>query len=135
MTDNHQLKETFGCERCWPQAAHAAWEARRALSIADQLIEESHFHVMTLACPHCSQRFLSVFTETIDWDDGDDPQYWTLLPLTETEAADLLEQRDSLTEAKLESLGHGRRCLKLSHPKGAKPVASWGKGIFVGMHD
>ena len=36
---------------------------------------------MILGCARCSQGFVSVFTKTIDWEDGDDPQFWTLLPI------------------------------------------------------
>ena len=61
------MKSVDGCERCWPSEADAAWEARRKLACAVELVDESHFHVMILACPSCEQRFLSVFTETIDW--------------------------------------------------------------------
>lgn len=65
--------EDFGCKRCWPPSAGAAWKARGALTHVAELIDESHFHVMILACPRCTQRFVSVFTETVDWADGDDP--------------------------------------------------------------
>jgi hypothetical protein len=99
------------------------------------LIDESHFHVMILECPRCSQRFLSVFTETIDWEDGDDSQYWTLLPLTEAEAAGMVNRGESLEESEIERLGPGRRCLRRSHPKGERAALSWGTGIFVGLHD
>jgi hypothetical protein len=128
-------KRDFGCERCWPSTADAAWEARGALIHVQDLIDESHFHVMILACPRCTQPFVSVFTETIDWQDGDDPQYWTLLPITETEAVDLVQERNSLTETKLDALGRGRRCLRRDHPKGAVPRIFWGTGISVGLHD
>ena len=129
----------FGCERCWPPTADAAWEARGALTHVAELIDESHFHVMILACARCTQRFVSVFTETVDWADGDDPQYWTLLPITGAEAADVVQQGDSLTETKLHALGPGRRCLRCDHPK-ANPKAAarrifWGTGISVGPHD
>ncbi len=125
----------FGCERCWPCSADAAWEARGSLTVVAELIDESHFHVMILACPTCTQRFVSVFTETIDWVDGDDPQYWTLLPITEGEATDLGQQRSCLNETKLDALGPGRRCLRLDHPKGAARHIFWGTGISVGRHD
>jgi len=42
-------------------------EARRALDFEAELIDESHVHVAILACGQCGQRFVSVFTETIDW--------------------------------------------------------------------
>jgi len=127
--------EDFGCEHCWPPAADAAWEARGALTHVAELIDESHFHVMILACPRCPQHFISVFTETIDWVDGDDPQYWTLLPITAAEAADLVRPRDSLPETMLDALGPGRRALRLDHPKASAPCIYWATGIRVGWHD
>ena len=119
----------------WPPTPDAAWEARGALTHVEELIDESHFHVMILACPQCTQRFISVFTETVDWEDGDDPQYWTLLPITETEAVDLVKQRNSLTEIGLNALGPGRRCLRRDYPKVVVPRTFWGTGISVGLHD
>lgn len=125
----------FGCERCWPDSAEAAWAARRGLTLESDLIDESHFHVMILACPACSQRFVSVFTERIDWVDGDDPQYWTLLPLTSEEASGLVRQGDSLTEAALNELGRGRKSLRQDHPKGEPSRSYWAAGISAGWHD
>jgi hypothetical protein len=128
-------RQDFGCERCWPPAADAAWEARGALTHVTDLIDESHFHVMILACPGCAQRFVSVFTETIDWVNGDDPQESALLPVTEAEDADLVQRRDSLTEADLNWVGSGRRCLRRDCPSGAAQRLFWGTGISVGRHD
>lgn len=133
--DNRFEEGTFGCERCWPSTADVAWAARGALVREVELIDESHFHVMILACLNCSQRFLSVFTETIDWADGEDPQYWTLLPITETEAADLAQQPGSLTEAVFEALGPKRRCLRHDSPKARAPSSYWRTGVTVGFHD
>src|SRR5262249_4159896 len=135
MTVDDGPGQNFGCEYCWPSTADAAWDARGALTRAQELIGESHFHVMILACARCTQRFVSVFTEVIDWEDGDDPQYSTLLPITETEAADLVQQWNSLTEASLEAMGRGRRSLRRDYPKSAAPLNSWGIGISVGPHD
>ena len=92
-------------------------------------IDESHFHVMIQFCRNCSQRFVSVFTETVDWVDGDDPQYWTVLPITTEEAAQLVERRASLTEGEVRALGSGRRCLQRDYPKGER------SGVSVGRHD
>ena len=127
--------QDFGCERCWPPAADAAWEARGALTHVAELIDESHFHVMILGCPRCTQRFVSVFTETIDWEDGDDPQYWTLLPITGTESADLVLRGAAVSETMLHALGPGRRALRLDHPKASAPRIFWGTGISIGLHD
>ena len=117
--------ERFGCNDCWPADADAAWVARKTLNHLEELIDESHFHVTILTCPQCSQRFISVFTEMIDWTDGDDPQYWTVLPITRPVAENLVQQRTSLSETILNALGPGRRSLWRNHPKG-KPVKSCG---------
>ena len=89
---------------------------------------------MVLACPNCSQRFLSVFTETIDWVDGEDPQYWTTLPITPAESADLAKHSPP-GEVDINAIGHGRRCLQHDSPKGVSPRSCWGNGILVGPHD
>ena len=104
------------------------------MSCVHELIDESHFHVMILACAHCAQRFVSIFAETIDWADGEDPQYWTLLPITGAEAADLTEQRNLLTESELYALP-GRRCLRRDYPKAAAPRTFWAEGVIIGPHD
>jgi hypothetical protein len=120
------MGESFGCERCWPSAADAAWEARAALETEHELIDESHFHVTIRACRSCSQRFVSIFTEMVDWVDGDDPQYWTLVPVTAAEAAKLAEQGSSVTEMELNAFGRGRRRLRHDHPKGVPARSYWG---------
>lgn len=135
MVDDEKAHADFGCEHCWPATPDAAWEARRALARASDLIDESHFYVNILACSRCTQRFVSVFTETIDWADGDDPQCWTLLPITDAEAAELVQRRRSLTEAQINGLGLERRCLQHDQPKGVVPRTSWLTGIRVGPHD
>src|SRR5688572_2100418 len=116
MGDSQQ-RQDFGCKHCWPGNADDAWVARKSLNPVEELIDESHFHVMILACPRCNQRFISVFTETIDWTDGDDPQYWMVLPITEPEFHSLIQQRHSLSETQLNALGSGRRCLQRNLPK------------------
>ena len=132
---SEERDQTFGCEFCWPADTDAACEARGKLPRQAELIDESHFHVMLLACPKCEQRFVSVFSEIIDWSDGEAPQYWILLPITETEAEMLIRKGDSLKEKELEALGPNRRCLRRDYPKGGAPETYWGTGMWVGMHD
>ena len=135
MTGDQGLGEEFGCEHCWPDAADSAWEARGKLTRVAEIIDESHYHVMILACFHCTQRFVSVFTEEIDWESGDDPQYWTLLPITGAEAAELVQERVSPTDANLNALGPDRRSLRRDHRKGVAPGTFWGVGVRVGRRD
>ena len=128
-------RQEFGCELCWPAGAGAAWEARDGLTRLKELIDESHFIVAILVCPRCDQRYVSIFTELIDWEDGEDPQYWTLMPITEAEANGLIQQETSLNKISLNALGHGRRSLRRDHPKAGPPRVFWGSGILIGPHD
>jgi hypothetical protein len=127
--------QEFGCEICWPDDARAAWAARDGLIRLNDLIDESHFIVAILGCPICAQRYVSIFTETIDWEGGNDPQYWTLMPVTEAEASGLIQRGTSLDEMSLNTPGRGRRSLQRDHPKDGSPRVFWGNGILVGSHD
>jgi hypothetical protein len=127
--------QEFGCYFCWPADARAAWAARDGLTRLKELIDESHFIVAILACPHCGQRYVSVFTETIDWEGGNDPQYWMLLPLTEAEAGGLIQRETPPDEMSLNALGRGRRSLQRDNPKAGTPRVFWGSGVLVGPHD
>lgn len=122
----------FGCARCWPADADAAWEARDTLRRETELTDEPHFHVMLLACGACGQRFLSVFIETVDWANGEDPQHWSLLPLTAHEAAEL---RGGLSGSGLAALGRHRRSLRRDHPAPGAARAFWATGVATGPHD
>jgi hypothetical protein len=124
-----------GCKHCWPSTAAAAWKARKELAFTAGLIDESHLHVMILVCPQCGQQFLSVFTEMIDWINGDDAQYWIVLPITESEAAQLTSRGPALTEQEINAVGRGRQSLMRDYPTGEGPREFWGKGIMVGPHD
>ena len=134
MTDETP-EEQFGCGRCWSGAAEAAWGTYAALATEIVLIAESHFRVAIRFCRHCSQRFVSIFSETIDWVDGDDPQYWSLLPVTAAEIEALTSRHEAIDEAALESLGIGRRCLRHDHPKGRAARSYWAAGVALWPHD
>ena len=125
----------FGCKECFPESAAKAWEARNGLARETEVVGESHFQVLILACRSCRQRFVSVFTESIDWDDGEDPQNWLLLPLMDAEAARLAARSDAVTEQELEALGPGRRALEYDHPKDGPARTFWSAGLMVGPHD
>ena len=132
---NDSTISVSGCDHCCPPSADAAWAARARLKHTAELIDESHYHVTMLACQQCGQQFLSVFTEMIDWSAGDDAQYWTLMPVTEGEAADLARRGHELTEAEIGSLGVGRQSLFRDYPSGKEPSVHWGTGTAVGPHD
>lgn len=134
MTDEHE-QQTFGCEHCWPTSPDAAWDDRRARRGEADLIDESHFHLMLLVCVHCGQKFVSAFSETVDWVDGDDSQYWCVLPLTAPETAQLKARGGALSESELFTLAPKRRSLWRDYPKGQEPRSSWGTGFTFRSHD
>lgn len=124
----------FGCEKCWPPEAEEAWKAVKQVPIENYLIDEKHFIVSIRLCPSCSQRFMQVTTETIDWKDGEDPIFRTIVPITEEEQADLLGIT-TLSNSDIERVGVERRALKYDWPKGQQASIYWGTGVVVGLHD
>jgi hypothetical protein len=108
-----------------PASAEKAWEARGSLDHAAELLDDSHLIVRILGCPACGQRFLSVFTEEVDWVDSDDSQYWSPLPITLVEAVDLAQRGGEQAALAVNSLAPGRRCLQRSYPKGGEARVYW----------
>ena len=124
----------FGCVRCWPTSAEDAWIAKSGSTVDRFLIDEPHYIVSIWLCPTCTQRFLSITTETIDWKDGEDPIYRTLIPITKQEA-ESLKRSGRPTEDMLNAIGRDRRSLKYDYPKDSPPTTYWSTGVRVGMHD
>jgi hypothetical protein len=125
----------FGCATCWPEAAEAAWTAQTRLSTEHQLVDESHFRVTLRRCVTCSQVFLKIFTESVDFTHGEDPQYWTIIPLTAEEATGLIEAPEPPSEAALGAIGPGRRSLRRDYPSGGSLTCAWNTGVGLLVHD
>lgn len=124
----------FGCDKCWSSEASAAWGAVTSIPIETHLIDESHYIVSIRACPSCSQRYLQVTTETIDWEDGEDPIYRTIIPVDSAEITKLTISKP-LDTSIIESIGVGRRSLRYAWPKGQDPSTYWSNGVQVDVHD
>ena len=136
MTSEQGTGDDYGCERCWPHDAAAAWGARQGLAPVAELVHESHYRVAILSCRHCRQNFLSVFTEMVDWALGKDPMYWTVVPVEADEVTALTDLKGAPREADLEAMASDRRSLLRDFPEGAsKPTVGWGVGLRIGPHD
>lgn len=122
----------FGCAECWPESPEQARQALRGLRAVATLVDESHYMVRVTSCASCGQRFLHVFTERIDWADGDDPAVRSHMPVSESELAEL---GHAPTEAGVASVAPDRRYLRWSSPKGAPSTAAWSTGLRVEWHD
>ncbi|MBI5210107.1 MAG: hypothetical protein HY927_09065 [Elusimicrobia bacterium] len=138
MHKHHKAREPvrFGCGQCFGGDAQAAWENRQRLSEIATLVDESHFDLRLVACPDCGQRFLWVFTELIDWQEGDDSQAWCLLPLTEPECARLQAMKDPSAVEGVEGWCGDRPYLMEVHPSGKDTtVVRVEKGFRFLPHD
>lgn len=124
----------FGCDKCWPSDADAAWAACRSMPTSAEMVSESHFSVRLRICADCGQRFLTVFTETIDWSGGEDPQFWTVIPVTIYEANALSVAVDSIGSA-IGTLPTDRRSLRHDFPRDGERRSFWSTGISIGMYD
>lgn len=128
--------EKLGCERCGAESADAAAENRPRLVLKTRLADESHFIVKLLTCPDCGQHWVSIFTEMIDWTQGDDAQYWTLLPVTKSESDELLAQGENVSTSRIEQIGSNRRYLQIDYPTGKEKRICWANGhLLIGPHD
>ncbi len=104
------------------------------MPFAREIVSESHFSVRLRVCRNCGQQFLTVFTETIDWHGGEDPQFWTVMPVTIYEATMLSLATDSI-EGAVAKIPSDRRSLCHDFPRDGDPKSFWSKGIFIGPHD
>lgn len=76
-----------------------------------------------------------VFSESIDWINGDDAQSWTTAPVTADEFARVEALVPSSIEAALCAVPAERRSLRREYPTGGDARVSWTSGIAVGGHD
>ena len=128
-------QDKYGCPKCWPESAEAAWEVGLKIKRRHELVNESHFHVMILTCGSCRQPFLWVFTELTDWDAADDSQAWIRVPLTADEERSLRGLPEDAIEPTIYGIGENRRSLRRIYPRGMTAGCSWGRGIPPLPHD
>jgi hypothetical protein len=129
VPDSSPLAGQTGCPRCWPGDPALAWEGRRGLALVHELVDESHFRITLRACPACSQHFIAAFVEDVDWADGDDPQYWSMMPLRMEESIRLVVLPAAELIRQLGLLSTDRRCLHRNAPKGAPASVAWRDGL------
>jgi hypothetical protein len=85
-------------------------------------------------CPSCSQHYLQVTTETVDWKDGEDPIYRTIIPIDDAERTELTSSKRFDANV-IEGVGVGRQSLEFDWPKNQEPSTYWSTGVRVGLHD
>ncbi len=126
----------FGCERCFQASPDEAYLARREFRHIATLADESHLMIQLLACPRCGQACVSVFTETVDWVDSDDPQAISVLPITPEEASRIETAGSAYDPDLIEGIDRERRHLHVDMPKGGGRFAAWvPSGFWIHPHD
>ncbi|MEO0424700.1 MAG: hypothetical protein AAF184_20350 [Pseudomonadota bacterium] len=128
--------EAFGCEVCLPDDVEAAAACWPKVPVTHALIAESHFSVKLRRCERCAQQFVSVFTEQIDWENGEDPQRSCAMPIDELDEARLRKAHASgrLEEAVC-ALAPTRRSVSTDWPSGRPKRIAWTRGMTIGPHD
>jgi len=116
-----------GCPECQPSGAAEAWANRPRLTTVATLVDEPHHILSVVTCRACGQRFVSEFSEEVDWQDGEDPQSWVLLPVSAEEASALLAPGVDATRFDRRVLPP-RRFLSVEHPREGPLVARWVEG-------
>jgi hypothetical protein len=122
----------FGCSTCYGKDPEKAAENLRNFKEIADLVDESHFTLQILSCPGCSQQYVFIWNETIDWNGGDDAQYTSVLPITNDEANELVAQGKDVKINRIEQFGQSRRYLVIDRPNSIKKFVLWANGpLFI----
>jgi len=112
------------CDSDDPAQAEQAWKNERSIE------DESHFSAWLVQCHSCDRRALRVFTELIDWQDGDDSMASMIVPLSDDEfqAARSFQSEDDIIQL-FERKSPCKFLLRI-FPKGFKgqPAWEWSEG-------
>ena len=105
-----------------PELIHELRDRINHFELLETFVDESHLERDLLKCKECGQLYFFEFYEEIDWEDGDDPQYWTYIPVETGAEIEMLKKASP--PKLLEYLPQLRR----DWPKGAKsPKTYWAK--------
>jgi len=109
------LRVDCPCVGTVPTAAKEAILRGKAVA---SLVDHSHFWVDVRRCECCGQRFLTVFHEIVDWDNGDDDHTWLAVPVTGAEVRRLETLGHPVSEGDISAVEWSRRYLMDSVPSG-----------------
>jgi hypothetical protein len=72
----------------------AALSPRECFEVVETFTDESHLSRSLLRCRECGQLYFYEFYERVDWDDGDDAQYQTYIPVPTRDEAERMKDVD-----------------------------------------
>jgi hypothetical protein len=111
---------------CLQDDASAAVQAV-AEGADSELLDESHLRISLKTCRRCGQVFLYIMTETVDWQEGDDPITRIYFPVSAAQAS-AIRQIDLQDHHDLRPLGLSGRFLVNDWPCSGPAVTSWQEG-------
>ena len=62
--------------------------------VVEAYADESHLYRALLKCHECGQLYFHESYERVDWEGGDDSQYWTYIPLPDPSEAQRMKGLD-----------------------------------------
>lgn len=71
----------------------------------------------------------------VDWEEGDDTQCWTILPLTPEDVKQLVATDEAELIPTMKALDPKRKALYRNYFSGQSPNIHWSQGIGMIMHD
>jgi hypothetical protein len=66
-------------------------QLRGAFDLVSTFLDDSHLIRKLLRCKECGHLYFYEFYEEIDWQEGNDGQYWTWIPVDNQESAEGLK--------------------------------------------
>ena len=66
------------------------------MDMVKEYLDESHLIRRLYRCRKCGQLYFYEFYEEIDWSEGNDPQYRTLIPVADEASAEALNKQSPL---------------------------------------
>ena len=72
----------------WAKDPLGRIDLKDSLTFVKEYVDSSHLTRWLSRCQQCGQRYFAVFYEVIDWDEGDDRQYSTYIPVESESEAD-----------------------------------------------
>jgi hypothetical protein len=75
----------------WNTEAPTIEQLRNAFDQVTTYEDDSHFIRRLLRCKECGHLYFYEFYEEIDWQGGDDGQYWTWIPVDDEESGERLK--------------------------------------------
>jgi hypothetical protein len=130
-----EIEQPIPCPKCLGAEPTEA-KARLLKEPREVIIADDHFSMSLRTCSQCGQSFLCVFSELVDWSNGDDSQAQHYIPISAEEAAAFRVAGEQGAEKLLHNTKLERMHLLSTYPRGKDLSVEWRDGIvFLLPHD